>query len=135
MSQASVVITKSVRFAPEENESLKRISKAMGLSEAAVMRRFILEGLTRYRLEEAISTYARGEIDLSAAAHHAGISVYQMLTELQHRDIAPPAATEKFLDGLETLAETFGGSEALHRTIAQMRQQSEPGSRGTEGQG
>jgi len=48
---------------------------------------------------------------------------YHMLTELQRRDITPLAAREKFLDGLETLAETFGGSEALSRTIAQMRQQ------------
>jgi hypothetical protein len=31
------------------------------------------------------------------------------------------ASTEKFLDGLETLAETFGGSEALFQTIAEMR--------------
>jgi len=78
----------------------------------------------RYRLEEAIRAYANGEVDLSAAAHHAGISVYQMMTEeLQRRDITPEAAQEKFLDGLETLVETFGGSEALPRTIARMRQQ------------
>ncbi len=65
--------------------------------------------------EEAIRAYANGEVDLSAAARHAGISVYQMMTELQRRDITPRAAREKFLDGLETLAETFGGSEALFR--------------------
>jgi len=87
------------------------------------MRRFILEGLARYRLEEAIRAYANGEVDLSAAARHAGISVYQMMTELQRRDITPQAARERFLDGLETLAETFGSSEALLRTITRMRQQ------------
>jgi predicted HTH domain antitoxin len=96
-----------------------------GVSEAALMRRFILEGLARYRLEEAIRAYANGEVDLSAAARHAGISVYQMMTELQRRDITPQVAREKFLDGLETLAETFGGSEALFRTIARMREQQE----------
>jgi len=87
------------------------------------MRRLILEGLARLRLEEAIQAYANGEVDLSAAARHAGVSVYKMLTELQRRDVAPPVAREKFLDGLETLAETFGGSEALFQTIAQMRQE------------
>jgi hypothetical protein len=87
------------------------------------MQRFIREGLARYRLDEAIKAYARGEIDLSAAARHAGVSVYQMLTEIQQQDITPSIAREKFLNGLETLAETFGGSEALIRTIDQMRQQ------------
>jgi hypothetical protein len=80
-----------------------------------------VEGLAHYRLEEAVQAYSRGELDLSAAARHAGISVYQMLNELQRRDITPPAAREKFLDGLETLAQTFGGSESLSRTIAAVR--------------
>ena len=114
-------ITKSIRFAPEESEQLKRISKAQHLSEAALMKKFVLEGIARYRLEEAVRAYSQGEVDLSAAAYHAGISVYQMLNELQQRGITPSAATKKFLDGLETLAETFGGSEALLQTIAEMR--------------
>ena len=69
------------------------------------------------RLDEAIAAYERGEADLPAAAQHAGISIYQMMTELQKRDITPSAATEKFLDGLKTLVETFGGSPALRQTI------------------
>jgi len=44
-----------------------------------------------------------------------------MMTELQRRDITRLEARQ-FLNGLETLAETFGGSEALFWTIAQMRQ-------------
>jgi predicted HTH domain antitoxin len=121
ISQNKGTITKSIRFAPEDSELLKRISKAQHLSEAALMKKFVLEGIARYRLEEAIRAYSQGEVDLSAAAYHAGISVYRMLNELQRRGITPSAATEKFLDGLETLAETFGGSEALFQTIAEMR--------------
>jgi len=97
------------------------------------MKRFVLEGVARYRLEQAVAAYARCEADLSAAAHHAGISVYQMMTELQQRDITPHTATEKFLDGLETLAETFGGSEELLQSIAEMRQAaSEESAQGVE---
>jgi hypothetical protein len=77
--------------------------------------------LANYRLEEAVQAYSRGELDLSAAARHAGISVYQMLNELQRRDITPSAASEKFLDGLATLAQTFGGSESLAHTITAVR--------------
>jgi len=54
---------------------------------------------------------------LSAAAQFAGVSVYHMMSELKQRDISPPAEAEKFLDGLKTLVETFGGSDALQQTI------------------
>lgn len=122
MSVKHRVATKSIRLTRDESKSLKRISEAEGLSEAALMKRFVLEGVARYRLEQAVAAYTRGEADLSAAAHHAGISVYQMMTELKQREITPRTATEKFLNGLETLAETFGGSEELFQVIAEMRQ-------------
>lgn len=91
------------------------------MSEAAMMRKLVLDGLAHYRLDEAVQAYSRGELDLSAAARHAGISVYHMLNELQRRDIASPAAGEKLVNGLETLAQTFGGSESLSRTLATVR--------------
>jgi hypothetical protein len=87
------------------------------------MKKLVLEGLAHYRLEEAVQVYSRGELDLSAAARHAGVSIYQMLNEIRRRYITPSAAEEKFLDGLEILAQTFGGSEPLLHTLAEMRQQ------------
>ncbi len=117
------MITKSIRLALEESRVLRRISQAQGVSEATLMRKFVLEGLARCRLEEAIQAYSRGEIDLSTAARHARVSVYQMLSEIQRRDITPPTTQDKFLNGLETLARTFGGSEALLHVITETRQQ------------
>lgn len=114
------IVTKSIRLAPEEGRALKQISEAERLSEAALMKKFVLDGIAHYRLEQAIAAYRRGEIDLSAAARHADTSVYHLLEELKARDITPEAATEKFLDGLRNLAELFGGSEALNRTLSQL---------------
>ncbi len=69
--------------------------------------------------EQAIESYQRGEADMQAAARHAGVSVYYLMVELEKRDITPPAATEKFVDGLKTFVEIFGGSQALRETIAE----------------
>jgi len=121
----SNVITKSIRLKPEEEQALRRISRAKGLSESTLVKRFVMEGIARYRLEQAIAAYSRGEADLEAAARHAGISVHQMMTELERRDVMPAAASAKFRDGLRTLAETFGGSEALFQTIAELDQKAE----------
>ena len=52
-----------------------------------------------------------------------GISVYRMMTLLKKRDVALPAETEKFIDGLKTLAAVFGGSDALRQTIAELERE------------
>lgn len=111
-------ITKSVRLSPDESKLLAEISQAEGISEAAILRQFIRAGMNKYRLDRAIQAYQRGEVDMQAAARYAGVSVHHLMVELEKREIMPPAATEKFLDGLKALAETFGGSPALHETIA-----------------
>jgi predicted HTH domain antitoxin len=116
----SDVITKSIRLDTDENDRLKQISQQEGTSEAALLKRFVLKGMAEYRLEQAILAYERGEADLSAAADYAGVSVYHLMNELAQRDIAPPAAAEKFVDGLKTLMDTFGGSDALQQTIANL---------------
>lgn len=112
------LITKSIRLNPEQNEMLAHISHTEGISEAALMQRFVLDGLAHYRLEEAIKAYQRGEADLAAAARYAGISVYHMMTQLEAREITLPVASDKFVQGLKTLFDTFGGSDALRQTIA-----------------
>ena len=114
------LVTKSIRLNPAEDEALKRLSQQEGVSEAALLRKYVREGMAAQRLEQAILAYQRGEADLSAAAQYAGISVYHMMTELQKRDIAPPAEAEKFMDGLKTLVESFGGTDALQRTIEEL---------------
>ena len=118
MNSASMV-TKSVRFDQKESALLTQICQAEGVSEAALMKRLILAGIADYQLACAVTAYERGEADLSAAAAHAGVSVYQMMTELEKRDITPPAAAQKFTQGLKTLLETFGGSPALQQIVTE----------------
>ena len=78
--------------------------------------------LSQFRLDAAVAAYERGETDLHMAADYAGVSIYQMMAELQKRDVGAPTETEKFIEGLKTLVETFGGSDALRRTIRELEQ-------------
>ena len=63
MSTRQAVVTKFIRLAPEERQMLKRISEAESLSEAALMRQFVLRGMDRYRLEQPIAEVRRGSDD------------------------------------------------------------------------
>jgi predicted HTH domain antitoxin len=116
---ATQPVTKSIRLDPVENELLARLSEAEGISEAALMKRFVIDGMARHRLEKAVTAYRHGEADLNAAAQYAGVSIYRMMTELEVRNITPPASAQKFREGLQTLIDTFGGSDELRQVIAE----------------
>lgn len=109
------------RLTPEEESSVKQISAETHLPESTLIRKFVLEGVARYRLDEAIAAYQRGEIDLSRAVRYAQVSVYQMLDELRRRGISINASEEKFLHGLEGFATDFGGTDELQRALASLR--------------
>ena len=119
-------IVKSVELTHDEVETIQRISSTEYLSEMALLRKFILEGMARYRLQEAVAAYQRGEIDLSRAARYAGLSVYQMMDELQRRGVEINVSTEKFIDGLEGFVEDYGGSQALRQMITRLRERPDP---------
>lgn len=123
MTTLTSPVTKSVRLSADESKMLAQISRIEGVSESALLRRLIREGLNDIRIEQAVHSYQRGEADMQAAARYADVSIYHLMVELEKRDITPPAATEKFIDGLKTLVETFGGSQALRETIAEYEAQ------------
>jgi hypothetical protein len=86
------------------------------------MRKLILDGLALYQLEKACQAYARKELNLSAAARYAGVSIYEMMSELEKRSIPVNASVEKFLDGIQNFAEAFGSSPALQQALAEAQQ-------------
>lgn len=126
-------IAHTIELSPEENETLQRISAVEYLPESVLLRKLVLEGLDRYRLDYAINAYTRGETDLSGAARYAGISVEQMMREMEARGVYINSSVEKFLDGVESLLDMFGGDEAVYRVLAEMRRREglEPGEAST----
>lgn len=43
------------------------------------------------KFEQTIEAYQRGDIDMSAVARYADVSVYHLMVELEKRDITPPS--------------------------------------------
>lgn len=112
----------TIPLTPIERETLRQISTVEHLDEEALLKKFVREGLIRYRIEFAARAYARGELNLSGAARYAGIGVEEMMRELEQRGIDYGPTVEQFLDGLDTLAEDFGVEE-LHQVATEMRQE------------
>ena len=115
----SDAITKIIHLSPEEGAVLEQMSRKEHLPEGALLKKLVLEGLARRRLEWACQAYAGSEVDISGAAGYAGISVYEMLDELKQQEIEL-VSPEQFLDGLVDLAELFEMAE-LREVASEVR--------------
>lgn len=113
------MLPKSVRLTQEEVTLLRQISEAELISETALMRKFMLEGLRRYRLDQAIKRYQEGTLDLSSAAQTADLSIRDLMWELHRRGVDIYGPESRLLEGVGTLAEAFGASDALRRKVRQ----------------
>lgn len=111
------MLPKSVRLTEAEAALLRQISEAELISEAALMRKFVLEGVRRYRLDQAVKRYQEGDLDLSSAAQVAGLAIRELMGEFHRRGVDIYGPEDRLGEGIGALAEVFGASEALHRSI------------------
>ena len=105
-------LPKSVRLMPEEVDALQKISETELISEAALMRKFVLEGVRRYYVEQAIKRYEEGEFDLSSAAQVAGISIRELMQRLSRRGVDIYGPDSRLAEGLAVLREAFRERDA-----------------------
>jgi hypothetical protein len=115
-------VARKIQLTDEEDKRLRQLSQVEHLPEDILLRKWVLEGLARMRLERACALYQRGQLNLSGAAHYAGIGVEQMMRELTRRGIEHSPSIEQFVDGLETLADIFDKDE-LRSAAAEVRRQ------------
>lgn len=80
-------ITKSIRLSPAESSALADLSAKMSLSETALMKKWILEGMQAQKLDLAIQAYSQRKIDLRGGAKLAGVSYNRFIREIQERNI------------------------------------------------
>ncbi len=118
MSTKGRPVTKAVWLSTQESALLAEVSNREHLAEGTLLRKWVLDALTRARLEHAIVDYTAGEINLGEAAARAGVSVARLLAELDGRgiDTIPPA---HFRASLQNLVDLFGGSDELRATLVE----------------
>lgn len=104
MGQAT--ITKSIRLSPHESEELVRLSEASGMSEAALMKKWVLAGIRAQNIDLALQAYMTRRTDLRGGAALAGISYQEFLHEVQTHHIVV-LENDQFLDELDFLATAF----------------------------
>lgn len=115
---STTTVTKSIRISAESSSDLAQLSKQTLLSESALMRKWILEGIERQKLDYALKLYMERKVDLREGAAIAGISFNQFMDEVEQRNIVILDETG-FSERLRHLADVFD-VEPLKRAIEQV---------------
>lgn len=111
----SMSMTKSIRLAANEAEELGRVARQMSVSESALMKKWVLEGIRAYKLERAILAYMERRVDLRGGAAMADVSYNYFLHEVQKRNIVI-LDDDHFLHHLGELADSLG-SDSLRQAV------------------
>ena len=104
-------VTKFIRLRPEEADELAHLVENTAYSEAALMRQWVLVGMERFRVSEAIRAYQEAEVDLRGAAERAGLPVAVLLEEMAAHKVAVLDVPEDFGPGLEALRRAWPKDE------------------------
>ena len=104
-------VTKSIRLRPEEADELAHLVEDTAYSEAALMRQWVLVGMERFRVSEAIRAYQEAEVDLRGAAERSGLPVAVLLEEMAARKVAVLGDPEDFGPGLASLRRAWPKDE------------------------
>jgi predicted HTH domain antitoxin len=121
MSQTT--ITKSVRLSPVESAELLRLSEQSGMSEASLMKKWVLAGIHAQNVDLAIQAYMARKTDLRGGAALAGVSYHEFLHEVQTRNIVV-LEDDQFLEELDFLATAFDDA-TLRKAVQQVRASNE----------
>ncbi len=113
-------ITKSIRLTTTESNEIGYLSAQTALSESALMKKWVKEGMQAQKMDLAIQAYMQGNVDLRAGAKPADVAYNRFLRELQNRRVVILENTQ-FSDQLSSLAERFG-DELLGRALAESQE-------------
>ncbi|MHA1612611.1 MAG: UPF0175 family protein [Promethearchaeota archaeon] len=101
----------STRMKKEEIEILNRISDKEHIDRSALMRKFILQQISEYKMKEAAEKYRKGVVSLAEAATMAKVSIYEMIEYCQREKITAPSPSD------EEIAEEFESAGIIFSNI------------------
>jgi|GEM_PF-3140525 len=120
--------TKSVRLDAGEAQALADLATKLGCSEAALLRRWALEGIRETRIDLAIVDFTKARTTAEQAAAAAGLEYTLFCAELARRGILGPRTLDEssgqWLRDLGRIAAKLG-SPALREAVAEVLEHTE----------
>lgn len=100
--------TISTRIDDETAEKLEKIAKKENINRSDLVRKFILQKLKEYEIEQMTKLYQKGIVSLQEAASQANVSLYEIMEYVQKENIRPPdQAKEEIIAEIEDSKKYF----------------------------
>jgi len=100
--------TISTRIDDETAEKLEKIAEKENIDRSALVRKFILQKLKEYEIEQMTELYQKGIVSLQEAASQANVSIYEIMEYIQKENIRPPdQAKEEIIAEIEDSKKYF----------------------------
>ena len=102
---------KSIRLSEEEVQALSLICETESLSESALMRRWVREGIYGYKLSKAAQLYQEAGYSLGQALDATGVTQHDLMAELGRRGVPVVRSWDQLDQAVATVAEIFGNQD------------------------
>ena len=100
--------TISTRIDDETADKLEKIAEKENIDRSALVRKFILQKLKEYEIEQMTKLYQKGVVSLQEAASQANVSLYEIMEYVQKENIRPPdQAKEEIIAEIEDSKKYF----------------------------
>ena len=100
----------NIRIPQSLVEELEHIAVEEHVERASVARKFLVEGVDRWRLDHALRLYEQGQITKERAAEIARVSIYDILDALRQRGTMAQYSLEELREDLTLLQQQYGNS-------------------------
>lgn len=84
-------------------DELERIAAEEQVDRTAIVRRLLVDGMRRWRLERALRLYEQGQVTKERAAELADVSIYEVMDALRERGAAAQYTLEELHEDLVLL--------------------------------
>jgi len=91
----------AARFNREIAEEVERIAAEERVDRSAVIVRAADLYVKRWKLERALKSYVEGKVTLWKAAENAGLSLWELMDEVEKRKISLQYTSEDFIEDFE----------------------------------
>ena len=84
-------------------QEIDEIASEEAIDRSSVVRKFLIHSLKQWKIDKSLQEYEQGKMTLWQAAQDCGISLWEMITEVQKRGIKVPYTIDDFRDDLRTV--------------------------------
>jgi len=98
-----MAITITTRVEDDFVREIDEIASEEAIDRSSIVRKFLMTSLKQWKIDKALQEYEQGRMTLWQAAEECGISLWEMMAEIQKRGTKVPYTSDDLREDLKAL--------------------------------